>query len=98
MVAELERLSFSYEQATTATGLSRSTLERLVAADKLVAHKIGKRVLISRASLESLLRQDRYMPSQAELKEMREKKRARNIDTDAPSQREATTRKRRGAR
>ena len=50
-----ERLSFSYDDAAEASGLSRSTLKRLVADGRLHAICVGRRRLIPRADLERLL-------------------------------------------
>jgi excisionase family DNA binding protein len=93
MVVETsERLSYTFEQAVAATGLSRSTLERQILAGQLVARKVGRRVLITRASLESFLRRDHHVPTQDELQILREKKQ------DKPSPRAAAKRRARGAR
>ncbi len=49
------KLAFSYDEAVTATGLSRSTLKRLVGEGKLRAIAIGRRRVIPKADLERLV-------------------------------------------
>ena len=53
--SNVERLGYSYEEAVTASGLSRSTLQRLVADGKIRAIPIGRRRIIPRADLERLI-------------------------------------------
>jgi excisionase family DNA binding protein len=89
-------LAYTFPQAVTASGLSRTTLERYIASNQLIAHKHGRRVLISRASLESLLKRDHAIPSNAEMKKLRAEKRAQR--KNAPSPRSGTKRLRGGAR
>jgi len=50
------RLSYSFTEAELATGLSRSTLYRLVARGELQTVKRGKRRLIPTEQLERLCR------------------------------------------
>ena len=46
----------SYKQAVTETTLSKSTIYRLTKSGQLESRKVGNRVLISRDSLNELLR------------------------------------------
>jgi excisionase family DNA binding protein len=48
-------LSYSVKGAMAASGLGRSTIFQLMADGRLERVKVGKRTLIPRASLESLL-------------------------------------------
>ncbi len=51
-------LSYSVKGAMAASGLGRSTIFQLMADGRLDRVKVGKRTLIPRASLESLLSGD----------------------------------------
>lgn len=59
MEAKTERRWFRYAEAIEYTGLGRTTLTQLVTSGEVQAAKVGKRVLISRDSL------DRYLESQS---------------------------------
>ena len=60
METKTERRWFSYAEATEHTGLGRTTLTQLVTTGELRAAKVGKRVLISRDSLDSYLESQSY--------------------------------------
>jgi excisionase family DNA binding protein len=49
------KLSYTISEASSATGISRRTLYRLMDAGKLDVSKIGSRVLILAASLQAML-------------------------------------------
>jgi len=46
------KISYSYREAVAATGASRNTLSRMVAAGEIEARHRGRRVFIPRAELE----------------------------------------------
>jgi excisionase family DNA binding protein len=52
----MERMTYSIAEAAAATGLSRPTLERHLAAGRLASVKIGGRRLIAVADLEAFVR------------------------------------------
>lgn len=56
----MERRWFGYAEAIEYTGLGRTTLTALVTSGELRAAKVGKRVLISRDSLDSYLESQSY--------------------------------------
>jgi excisionase family DNA binding protein len=91
-----EPLAYTVKEAEHVTGLSRTTLWRLVTANQLVARRIGRRVLYTRASIEAVLRRDHAIPSDEQIKELCAKKHAKNADATSP--RAASSQKRRGAR
>ncbi len=47
------KLAYSYKEAVAATGSSRNTLSRMVAAGELEVCRRGRRVFIPRSSLEA---------------------------------------------
>jgi excisionase family DNA binding protein len=51
----MERMTYSIAEAAAATGLSRPTLERHLAAGRLASVKIGGRRLIAVADLEAFI-------------------------------------------
>lgn len=51
----VERMAFDLPAAAAAVGLSVSGLRELIAAGKLRATRVGRRVLIRRESLQDLL-------------------------------------------
>jgi len=55
--SELRREWLSYREAEGLTGLSRTTLWKLVGGGKVKAAKVGRAVRIDRRSLENLLQQ-----------------------------------------
>jgi excisionase family DNA binding protein len=55
--SELRREWLSYREAEGLTGLSRTTLWKLVGAGKVKAAKVGRAVRINRQSLENFLQQ-----------------------------------------
>ena len=55
-----ERCWFAYAEAAHYTGLGRTTLTQLVTSGEVRAAKVGKRVLISRDSLDSYLESHSY--------------------------------------
>jgi len=55
--SELRREWISYREAEGLTGLSRTTLWKLVGAGKVKAAKVGRAVRINRQSLENFLQQ-----------------------------------------
>ena len=60
MENEIERRWFSYGDSIEYAGLGRTTLTKLVTSGELRAAKVGKRVLISRDSLDSYLENHSY--------------------------------------
>lgn len=46
------KISYSYREAAAATGASRNTLSRMVAAGEIVVRHRGRRVFIPKAELE----------------------------------------------
>ena len=50
---------FSYDRAAAYLGLSRSTLEKLVATKRLEPRRLGRRVLFAVGDLDALLEVDR---------------------------------------
>lgn len=49
------KLSYTINEATEAVGLGRTTIYKLIAQGRLTAIKIGRRTLISAASLDELI-------------------------------------------
>ena len=49
------KLSYTINEATEAVGLGRTTIYKLIAAGRLTTIKIGRRTLISAASLDELV-------------------------------------------
>jgi excisionase family DNA binding protein len=49
----LEKITLSVEEAAAACGLGQSTIRRLIREGKLPARRIGTRLLICRADLET---------------------------------------------
>jgi excisionase family DNA binding protein len=60
METSVETMWLSYKEAQKLSGLSRGTLWKLCASGHVQAAKVGKRVLISRLSLEDYLRSRSY--------------------------------------
>ncbi len=60
METKTERRWFGYAEAIEYTGLGRTTLTQLVMSGEVRASKIGKRVLISRESLDAYLESQNY--------------------------------------
>ena len=54
MSAVTEKLLFGVTEAATALGLGRSTIWVLIAAGRLQTVKIGRRTLVTRASIERI--------------------------------------------
>ena len=52
-----ERLLYSIDETATLLSLSRMTILRMTYKDKLEAKKIGRRRLITKASIDKLIRQ-----------------------------------------
>ncbi len=52
-----ERLLYSIDETASLLSLSRMTILRMTYKDKLEAKKIGKRRLITKASIDKLIRQ-----------------------------------------
>jgi excisionase family DNA binding protein len=50
-----EKISYSIREASTASGIGRTTLYQLIKAGELTPVKIGTRTLIRRADLDALL-------------------------------------------
>jgi excisionase family DNA binding protein len=51
-------MALSKQEAARALGISLRTIDRLIALKELPVRRLGRRVLISRASLESFFRND----------------------------------------
>ena len=60
MQAEITREWVSYKQAEEVSGLSRTTLWKLIGAGEVRAAKVGKAVRISRRSLQEYLERQDY--------------------------------------
>jgi excisionase family DNA binding protein len=50
-----EKISYSIREASTASGIGRTTLYQLIKAGELTPVKIGARTLIRRCDLDALL-------------------------------------------
>lgn len=55
---QLEQMAFSRREAADALRVSLRTLDYLLSQGKLRGRRIGRRVVIPRAEIEKLLRQD----------------------------------------
>lgn len=51
----MEPIGLRISEAVTALGLSRATVYRLIASNKLDARKIGRRTVVTAASVTALL-------------------------------------------
>ena len=51
----IPKIAYNFDEATEASGLSRSTLRRLIQQGKLLSVEVGRRRLIPRAALERLV-------------------------------------------
>jgi excisionase family DNA binding protein len=60
MAGTAEREWVNYREATGITGLSRTTIWKLISAGEIRAAKVGKAVRINRRSLEDYLREQNY--------------------------------------
>ena len=60
MQAEITREWVTYKQAEEVSGLSRTTLWKLIGAGEVRAAKVGKAVRISRRSLQEYLERQDY--------------------------------------
>ena len=60
MQAEITREWVTYKQAEEVSGLSRTTLWKLIGAGEVRAAKVGKAVRISRRSLQEYLEKQDY--------------------------------------
>jgi excisionase family DNA binding protein len=56
MKTGIERLAYSIDEIVQSSGLSRSTVKRLIGEGKLQTVKIGRRILIPASSFHQLLR------------------------------------------
>lgn len=51
----LERLSYSIQEASAISGLSRATIYRLIGSNRLTVRKIGRRTVVPAAAMRSLI-------------------------------------------
>ena len=63
MIVPMEREWINYREASEFSGLSRTTLWRLISTGEIRAAKIGKAVRISRRSLNAYLNEQDYAES-----------------------------------
>ncbi len=53
---ESKAVVYNLDEAATALRISRSSIKRLVAEEKLAVVRVGRRVLVPRAALETIAR------------------------------------------
>ncbi len=54
-IADVEPLTYNPEVAAKRIGISRATLDRLIADGEIRARRAGRRVLVSEASIQEFL-------------------------------------------
>ena len=64
MLAEMNPEWVTYKQAAELSGLSRTTLWKLVSASEIEAARVGKAVRIRRQSLDDFMRRNSNLSSQ----------------------------------
>jgi excisionase family DNA binding protein len=57
MPQQVERQSYSINEAAESLGISRATIERLIAADQIVAQRVGARRTITAAEVRRFARE-----------------------------------------